>query len=180
MKKLLIVNKTYEEKCIKKALANFVNSGTRYLSDEYCFDYAKYVLPLEGPAGIYEKGESGRYTGHYPDGSPTSEILDKLELKSVDIPDNDRKKTFLIAETMRAYGNDAELEHVDEVICACGPFACGILSFAKYMEDHILDFSKAKYVKIFDLTEKGIIDAIFNETSFQEVFDKMKKDVFEQ
>lgn len=135
---------------------------------------------MEGSAGIYEKGKSGRYVGHYYDGhsSMPSGILDKLELKSLEIPDNDKKKTFLIAETMRAYGNDAELKHVDEVICACGPFNCSILAFAKYLEDHNLDFSKAKYVKILDLTEKGIIDAIFNETSFQEVFDNIKKRVF--
>lgn len=177
MKKLLIVNKLWEEKDIKNALANYVNNEYCHLSDEYCFDYAKYILPLEGPAGIYEKSDSGRYVGHYYDGT-LSGYMDKLELKSVDIPDNDKKKTFLIAETTRAYSNDAELERADEVICACSSFDYGILAFAKYLEDHNLDFSKAKYVKIRDLTEKSIIDAIFNEISFQEVFDEMKKRVF--
>ena len=179
MKKLLVVEKPSIEKWIKNALAHYVNDGVHYSPDEYCFDYAKHVSQMEGPEGTYKKDESGKYVGHYHDGT-LSDYRDKLELKSVDIPDNDKEKTLLTCETMFAYKNDAELEYVDEVICACDPDICGTLAFAKYLEDHNLDFSKAKYVKICDLTEKSIIDAIFNEISFQEVFDRMKKEVFEQ
>lgn len=78
---------------------------------------------------------------------------------------------------MFAYKNDAELGHVDEIVCVCDPDICGTLAFAKYLEDHNMDFSKAKCVRLFDLTEKSIIDAIFNEISFQEVFDGMTKEV---
>lgn len=177
MKKLLVVEKPSIEKWIKNALANYVNDGTHYSPDEYCFDYVKHVSSMESAEGTYEKDESGRYVGHYYDGT-LSGYRDKLELKSIDIPDNDKEKTFLTCTPMFAYENDAELEHVDEVVCVCDPDICGTLAFAKYLEDHNLDFSKAKYVKILDLTEKGIIDAIFNETSFQEVFDNIKKRVF--
>lgn len=179
MRKLLVIEKPSIEKYIKNALANYVNDGTYYVPDEYYFDYVKHVSPMKSPEGTYEKDESGRYVGHYYDGT-LSDYRDKLELKSVNIPDNDKDKTFLTCKSMHAYKNDAELEHVDEIICACDPDICGTLAFAKYLEDHNLDFSKAKYVKIRYLTEKSIIDAIFNEISFQEVFDRMKKEVFEQ
>ena len=177
MKKLLVVEKPSIEKWIKNALAHYVNDGVHYSPDEYCFDYVKHVSPMEGPEGAYTKDESGRYVGHYYDGT-LSGYRDKLELKSIDIPDNDKEKTFLTCESMHAYKNDAELEHVDEVICACEPDICGTLAFAKYLEDHNLDFSKAKYIRLLDYTEKYIIDNLFNEISFQEVFDGMTKAVF--
>lgn len=181
MRKLLVIEKPSVEKCIKNALANYVNDGTHYVPDEYYFDYVKHVSPMESSEGTYEKDESGRYVGHYYDGT-LSDYRDKLELKSVNIPDNDKNKTFLIYEPMPAYNhaykNDAELEHVDEVVCVCDPDICGTLAFAKYLEDHNLDFSKAKYIRILSFEEEDIIDNIFNETSFQEVFDGMTKAVF--
>lgn len=177
MRKLLVIEKPSVEKCIRNALANYENDGTHHVPDEYCFDYVKHVSKMEGPEGTYKKDESGTYVGHYYDGA-LSGYREKLELKSIDIPDNDKEKTFLTCTPMFAYKNDAELEHVDEIVCVCDPDICGTLAFAKYLEDHNMDFSKAKCVRLFDLTEKSIIDAIFNEISFQEVFDGMTKEVF--
>lgn len=183
MKKLFVVSKPKISKWIIEVLKEASKKDTIKLIDEYVFDYAQYLFPMKSMVANFELSPNGMfYTDRHPsDPDKCIGVYPKLDLKSIHIPDNDESKTFVVCtDYIYAYKNDSYVKDVDEIVCACDPDLGGVLAFAKYLEDHNIAFSDAKYIELTDLTPDTIFKSLANETEFLPVFDRVKKEVFNQ
>lgn len=182
MKKLFVVSKPEISKRIIEALKEANKKDADSFADEYVFDYAQHSFPMKSIVANFELNSEGMYIGHHPsDPDKCIGVYPKLDLKSIHIPDNDESKTFVVCtDYIYAYKNDSYVKDVDEIVCACDPDLGGVLEFAKYLEDHNIAFSDAKYIEMTDLTPDAIFKSLANETEFLPVFDKVKREVFNQ
>lgn len=168
MKKLLVVEDPERIEAIKMALEN---DNKQIIKDDYVFDCYCFVCDRDSSDYFY----GCRLTEEHETRGLQVPEFEKLSLNSVSIPD---KEMYVVKKFPYAYANDGLLEEVDEVVFN-GDCLPNVLASVKYIEDHGLVVSKAKCIAIKDfVNDRDIIDNLFNETSFQEVFDEMKKRVF--
>lgn len=165
MKKLLVVEDPEKIETIKMALEN---DSKQIIKDDYVFDCYCFVCDRDSSDYFY----GCRLTEDYETRGLQVPEFKKLSLNSVSIPD---KEMYVVKKFPYAYVNDGLLEEVDEFIFN-GDCLPNILASVKYIEDHGLDFSKARYVVINDLENvRNIIDNLLKETDFQDVLVKMEK-----
>ena len=178
MKKLLVVETPKMHKCLKEVLEN---DNKQMIKDDYVFDYYSCVRQMEEFDYVFERQSNGEYIGHSPYiPDATLEGFRKLCLDSIGIPDDDKNKTFLVRNMPYTCQNDYLLKEVDEIVFVVDDFCQHVLASAKYIEDHGLDFSKVKCVSIVDYSDDVILERLSHERNFQEVFDEVKKKVFNQ
>lgn len=182
MKKLIVVDTPPNGDVIKKVLEELGEQ------DQYFFDYMEYVEDMENSVWSFQKQPNGKYVGYHPRLKDAylypSEEFERLELNSLNIPDNDKRKTFLTRHCSFTYKNDYLLNEVDEIIFFGGdkeeiyyPYAMACI---KYAEDHNLDISKIRSVRFTILSKECILDSFNHITEFSEIFNKVKEDLFEQ
>ncbi len=136
--------------------------------DEYFIDYVKAIRHLNDSCCGFKKIDDV----YYSHGSPCS--IKPLSLKSLSIPID----TYMESQSDTSRYNYKSVTYpnaYDKIISICENDEYGKLAFAKYLEDHNIDFAEPSFIDWFCLTP-GIISKKLKEanTPFNEVFEELK------
>ena len=159
---LLVAEKQSIINIFKQIIAKY----DEFKQNNYYFDLVNNVLH-ENDDVIRIRYVNGEYFQ-----CRTKQPFKALQLDSLDIPAH----TFLEYETNKK--SNINFSIIDKVISICDYDACGILAFAKYLEDN--NISYAEMCTIADLTEQNIYYNLLNTKSFDEIFTQTKNKLIEE
>lgn len=171
MKKILFV---YESTCVKESIQNIVKQHPDQFQDEYYFSPCKKVFHLNDNCVQLRKFNDKIYSMGYENNS-----LNPLVLKNINIPND----MFLISKKKCPH-TDLDLlfvpQDMDEIISICRDNNCGVLSFAKYLEENNIDFTNGKCLCLSNFDENSLLEKLKEVPSnFQNVFNSVKKHLIE-